>query len=928
LISQTADDRDLRLSASFWQPFSTRVAAADAPVIVMDAAVDARMSALREAGTAVSACAGFPLRTEHGEPVGVFGVADVHPRDWAPGELLTLEDVAGAVEADVALDHAARQHHQAQTRLRAVLEGAHDAYVSIDAAGVVTQWNASADRLFGHSTAQALGRRVAELIIPERLRAAHAAGLALVAEGAPSALAGRRLELVAVDRAGREFPVEMTLQVDATGAEQVFHAFLHDITGRNAAQQELEHERTFLQALLESLDSGVAACGADGRLALFNRAMRGIHHADQRPLPTGEWAAAYHLYGPDGRTALEPDQVPLARGFAGERVDGQQVVVRAPGMPARRYLANARPIDAADGHRLGAIAVLHDITDRHRSEVLQKAQLAVARVLADAEGAEQAATGTVAAVATALGWACGEFWQADPDTDAIARVGTWTLPGHDLSDVTGDELFTLPRGRGLAGIVWDRDAELWIPEVADDARTVARREQARRAGLHTAIGLPVRSDDRVLGVLLFFSSRVEEPDEDLMGMLDGVCAHLGRHIERRRAETLALALTAARRDFDRVISQVNDYVWTVEVHPGGSVMPIYASPDGSGVFGDRLPTDADMAATMVSRVHPDDRSAFAAFQEDLAAGRSTDVEVRLNGVDGLVRWVWTRAVPRIENGRHFVDGISTNVTERRHLAEQREQLLTDQQDQNRQLRDLDRMKDELVALVSHELRNPLAVIRGYSEMMLDDQGLGADHRHVAGVIDRHSAHMQGLVDDLLDLARFDAGQLSIDLRPVAMTRMIHESVDGQQHAARAKRLTITVDVPRWLPVHADPLRLRQVLDNLLSNAVKYTPDGGTVAVSARQEPAAGRDPATGEPGRAGVVIRVADTGIGIPAEQYPHLFERFFRASTAVSHGIKGTGLGLAITKAIVDAHHGTISAEPTAGGGTTFTIAIPDTAV
>jgi signal transduction histidine kinase len=108
------------------------------------------------------------------------------------------------------------------------------------------------------------------------------------------------------------------------------------------------------------------------------------------------------------------------------------------------------------------------------------------------------------------------------------------------------------------------------------------------------------------------------------------------------------------------------------------------------------------------------------------------------------------------------------------------------------------------------------------------------------------------------------------------------------------------------------MRLRQVLDNLLSNAVKYTPAGGTVAVTA-----------AGGPGDE-VSLTITDTGIGIPAEQYPNLFDRFFRASNAVEQGIKGTGLGLAITKAIVEAHGGRISAAPAPGGGCTFTVVLP----
>ena len=538
------------------------------------------------------------------------------------------------------------------------------------------------------------------------------------------------------------------------------------------------------------------------------------------------------------------------------------------------------------------------------------------RVLADAGSAEQAATDTIATIAIALGWTCGEFWHTDPRTDTISRLSRWTRPGHDLEAFTNDQAATFARGNGLAGIVWDTDAELWIPEVADDPRTVARRETARQAGLHTAIGLPVRSDDQVLGVLLFFTVTVDEPDNELLTMLDGVCAHLGRHFERRRAEDLALALTAARRAFDRVISQVNDYVWTFEIRSDGTPVPVYASPDSSGIFGGRLPAGATLISAMATRIHPADMSRMAELRATVV-GRPADAEIRVDGMDGVTRWVWVRAVPRRDGDRLFVDGIATDITERRELADQREQVLTEQRNQNQQLRELDRMKDELVALVSHELRNPMSTIAAYTEMLLDDPGLDPDHRNLITVIDKHSAHMHGLVDDLLDLARLDAGKMRIDRRPIPLARAVRECADGQQPAADAKRLTVTIDVPRHLPVYADPIRLRQVLDNLMSNAVKYTPADGTVTITGhREEPV---------PGAPAVVLRVTDSGIGIPAEQYAHLFNRFFRASNAVSEGIKGTGLGLAITRAIVVAHGGTVSAEPAVPApGTTFTLRLP----
>jgi PAS domain S-box-containing protein len=902
------------LSHSFCQ----LVVTGDAPLVITDARQDARVRdnpAIDDLG--FLAYAGFPLHSPEGAVLGSLCVVDTEPREWTSAELAVVQALATAAETEIALRMANRELMLTSQRMSSVLDTAQDAFVSADSTGAVTAWNAAAERLFGYSAAAALGREVAELIIPERLRAAHRDGLARIRDGGESRLAGQRLNLAAVNRAGDEFPIEMTLQAIDDDGRPTFHAFLHDISHRAAAQRDLEDERTFLQALLDSLDTGVAACDADGNLAVRNRALRTLYELSGEPV-LASLTASGRLYGTDGRTPLLPGEVPLARAFAGERVTGQHITVRSADGRRRRFVANSQPITTAEGRRLGAVAALHDVTDQHRAEVLREAQHAVARALADAGNAEEAATGTIAAVATALDWACGEFWHADATDDTISRIGSWTRPGQDLSAFSSDEPITFARGVGLAGTVWDTDAELWIPEVADDPRTAGRRGQARRAGLHTAIGLPVRSDGQTLGVLLFFTDTVDKPDNDLLAMLDGVCAHLGRHFERRRAEDLTLALAASRRAFDRVISQVKDHVWTFEIRPDGRTEAVYSNTEGGGIFGGHLPADVDIATSMAEHVHPDDAEVMAGLRATVVGGRAAEAEIRVAGMDGVTRWAWIRAVPRVEGGRLFVDGIATDVTERHELADQRDRLLADQQHQNRKLRELDRMKDELVALVSHELRNPLSTIAAYTEMLLDDPDLTGDHRHLATVIDKHSKHMHGLVDDLLDMARLESGQIGVDSRLIPLARIVRDSTDDRRPAADDKRMTVTVDIPRHLLVYADPARLRQVLDNLVSNAIKYTPAGGTITVTGRRGESATRPTA---------VLTVSDDGIGIPAEQYPHLFDRFFRASNAVSLGIKGTGLGLAITKAIIDAHAGTIRAEPAGpGGGTTFTLTLPST--
>ncbi|GGS76307.1 hypothetical protein GCM10010156_38830 [Planobispora rosea] len=807
--------------------------------------------------------------------------------------------------------------------LQSILERAHDAFISLDGTATVRAWNAAAERLFGWSAEEAIGRDVSDLIAPPALRRRYREGLSVLYEHGPGVLPDRRVELVVADRSGREFPIEMTLQMDddARGATAV-HAFVHDISARQEAQRQLEAERTFLQALLDSLDVGVVACDARGRATVTNQTTRQIYgDISDSPVPPEAWPETYHLFTPDGRTRLRPEQVPLARALAGEHVDGQQVMICPPGQGARRCLVNARPIITRDGHHLGAVLAMRDITDQHRVQVQREAQHAVAQALAEASSAEAAATGVLIAVVRALGWTYGEYWQVATDRQSMVRTSWWSRPDRDVSGFAGDRHARVRRGEDLPGGVWDTGETTWIPDLGAEPRPFLLKQAALDAGLRAAIALPVRSGEQVLGVLIFCADTVQEPDDQLADLLDGTCAHVGRYLERRRAEELATDLAESRRHFARVVAQLDDNIWTAQVTSDGQLRSTFRGSNIGTVLGVEPPGDVNVGILISERTHPEDRALWAGFRAELIAGRPAQAELRIIGLDGVTRWIWIRGTPRREGEQTFVDGISTDVTERHRLADER-----------------DRVKDELVALVSHELRNPIGTIRGYVEMLLETAGLTETQRRFADVIDRTSAHLLHLVDDLLDLTRLDAGQISVEARPVSLTRLVREAVEDHRGAAEAKRLAVSVETTPPLPVHADPLRLRQVLDNLLSNAIKYTPEGGAVTVTAAPysaglakyaEPvefAELGDPYSGgaDPAGQSAVVTVSDTGIGIPPEQYGQLFSRFFRASTAREAGIKGTGLGLAITKAIVEAHGGTIAAGPREGGGTVLTVRLP----
>ena len=230
------------------------------------------------------------------------------------------------------------------------------------------------------------------------------------------------------------------------------------------------------------------------------------------------------------------------------------------------------------------------------------------------------------------------------------------------------------------------------------------------------------------------------------------------------------------------------------------------------------------------------------------------------------------------------------------------------------LEELDRMRDQFVSTISHELRSPLTSIRGWLDMLLDEAEV-MDPGHVDALqrVSRNTDRLTRVVGDLLDLYHVDAGDLSMQTEPVDLAAIARDAVAGIEAAGSCSGLDVRASLPSSpVEVSGDPARLAQVIDNLCSNAVKYTPEGGTVRVSL-------------DASRGVAALCVADSGIGIPAEERGHLFERFFRASTATEREIKGTGLGLAISKAIVEKHGGSIDVSDGDGGvGTAFTVTLP----
>lgn len=391
-------------------------------LVVEDTAADVRFAdnPLVKGEPHIRFYAGQPVFCD-GEAVGTLCIIDRNPRRFDAAQRQALRDLADLVEtelnqarvatarvmAEQALKslnadleaRVARRTAELETRLaelseqvtqrqaaetslrdaeswnRTIVATSYSAFVGADPEGRITEWNPAAERVFGWPRAAALGRPLADLIVPPEFRAAHAAGMRRFLETGVSRVVDKRIELPALTASGQRITIEMKIGGYEWQGRRCVGAFIDDVSERNRTRQQLEEKQELLDAVLESIDVAVVACDADGNLTLFNKKARTLHGVDSTSVPAAEWSAYYSLCEADGHTPLALDQVPLLRVLRGETVHQQAMTVAPAGQPAARILASGRPLKSMSGRALGAVVALQDITERnHAREQLEMSE--------------------------------------------------------------------------------------------------------------------------------------------------------------------------------------------------------------------------------------------------------------------------------------------------------------------------------------------------------------------------------------------------------------------------------------------------------------------------------------------------------------------------------------------------------------------------
>jgi PAS domain S-box-containing protein len=292
----------------------------------------------------------------------------------------------------------------------------------------------------------------------------------------------------------------------------------------------------------------------------------------------------------------------------------------------------------------------------------------------------------------------------------------------------------------------------------------------------------------------------------------------------------------------------------------------------------------------------------AAWEQASVSGKPLEAEFRMRRhSDGASRWFLMRAAPLIgDDGRigSWV-GTATDIHDQKRAAEE--------------LRDADRRKDEFLANLAHELRNPLAPIRNAVRLLHLKDPQDPDLRHARDIIDRQAQHLVRLVDDLLDVSRLTLGKVTLRREPVDIVSVLSAALESARPLLDASGHELAhADMPGPIQVHVDPTRVAQVLTNLLNNAAKFTPRGGRISVHVGRE--------DGE-----AVISIRDNGIGIPPEMLGRVFEPFMQIKSGADISQDGLGVGLALAWQLIKMHGGTIVARSEGSGhGSEFIVRLP----
>jgi PAS domain S-box-containing protein len=674
-------------------------------------------------------------------------------------------------------------------------------------------------------------------------------------------------------------------------------------TMRLVATRDDLSEQSYRQ-MVKRLPAAVYTTDAEGRIDSYNDAAVALW--GRTPAAgVDRWCGSYRIYTPSGEP-MDLDSCPMAVMLREARpVRNVEIVVERPDGSRRNVLPHPEPILDAAGKVVGGVNMLVDITERKRAEAELAAtrdrlalqvhaltrlhELAMRLVgTADFSAALQMILETLVELHDAD---FGMLSTYDPLSRELRRAASIGLDEPTLS-ILG-RTAPVGQGAGAGSMAVSTRSHVVVEDVETDARFIGLREVARSAGIRAMHCTPIitRTGD-IVGVLTVYFRATRRPSE-LETQLADMCA--GHAAERIDFERHRLALRATEQ-LPYTIGEAMDYgVWICD--PAGR--NTYASESFLRMIG--LSQEQYSATPWNAVLHPEDAAeTIAAWRECVATGAHWDREFRVRATDGTWRPVLSRGQPvRNEAGEITAwAGIHLDIGRLKKVE--------------RELREADQRKDEFLAMLAHELRNPLAPLcTGLEVLRLStDATVCAQARTM---MERQLKQMVRLIDDLLVVSRISRGKIELRRERVDLKRIVTDAVEASRPTLDSMRHELSVMLPREpLYVDADSARLAQVFGNLLNNAAKYTEPGGHIVVHVERE-------------TDGVAVKVIDDGVGIPPRMLDKVFDLFVQVDPSLERTHGGLGIGLTLVKRLVDMHGGSVEAR-SAGErrGSTFIVRLP----
>jgi PAS domain S-box-containing protein len=739
-------------------------------------------------------------------------------------------------------------------------------------------WNAAAERLYGWPAAAAAGRNVHELLRTQ---------LPATLETIKATLFGAgewRGELRRTRADGTDVVVasHWLLHAEEAGTPSAILEIANDVTAARVSEARAA-------AVVATALDAIVTMDHEGRVVEFNPAAERMF-GYSRDAVVGR-ALAEVIIPPASRDAhrrglaryLETGQSQML----GRRVE--LTAIRADGSEVPVEVAIVRQSDEWPPRFSGHV---RDLSDLRRFERRRTLRLAVTQALADATSLGDAAPLVLRAVCDVLGWDAGAFWAVDRDAGVLRCLTIWHAPERTIAAfgrATRESVFE--PGIGLPGRVWSSRRSHWIPDVTQDDN-FPRAAVAREDGLRGAFASPIMLGPDVLGVIEFFHREIREPDPDLLEMMTTIAGQVGQLMGREQAQ---LAVRDSERRFVRFMHHLPGLAWIKDLQG----RYVYANDAAVQAF---ETTREELYGRTDADIFPPETAAQFRENDQLAVRSGGGVQMieTLQG-GGRVRHsiVSKFVIPGSVEAQTLVGGIAIDITDRLGAEEalQREA----------------RQKDEFLAMLAHELRNPLAPIANALEIMKQQTAGDSIAQTFHDVALRQVGHMSRLLDDLLDVGRISQGRIELRREPVDIGALVTRTVEATLPLFESRRHELTVSLPRgpvW--VMGDATRLEQILTNLLNNAAKYTDPGGGIWLTAERE--------GGE-----ISLRVRDTGVGIPPDLAPRVFDLFMQVERRLDRSRGGIGVGLTLVKRLTELHGGRVQAQSQGPGqGSEFTVWLP----